>query len=391
MTPLRISHYTATSSLGRGLDAQCEALRGERSGLRERPFQDSRVDGWIGEVEGLDAPLPAAFAEWECRNNRLAELGLAQDGFADAVAAERTRYGATRIGVFIGTSTSGVLQTELAYRQRLGDRLPDWFNLRTTQSTNSAAEYVRLRLGLAGITTAISTACSSSAKVFASAQRAIAAGLCDAAVVGGIDSLCLTTLYGFNALQLITPEICRPADTERRGLSLGEAAGFALLVADDGEAGVRLEGYGESNDAYHMSTPEPEGRGALSAMADALRRAGIGAEAVDYINLHGTGTMVNDAAEDKAVTALFGSSTPCSSTKGWSGHTLGAAGILEAVFALLCLREQWLPRSLNTRRKDPGLKGNILLESRSAPLRHVLSNSFGFGGSNCSLLFGVRR
>lgn len=400
MTPLRISHYTATSCLGRGLAAQLAALRAGRSGLRElsrtlgerpeAPFRDAAIPGWIGAVEGLEVPLPGEVEDWDCRNNRLAELGLAQDGFREAVAAARARHGAARIGVFVGTSTSGVRQTELAYRQRRGDKLPDWFNLRTTQSTFSAADYVRLRLGLSGITLAVSTACSSSAKVFASAQRALAAGLCDAAVVGGVDTLCLTTLYGFNALQLVAPEACRPADAERRGLSLGEAAGFALLHRDDGAPGLLLEGYGETNDAHHMSTPEPEGRGAREAMSEALRRAQLAPADIGYINLHGTGTVANDAAEDKAVVAMFGTATPCSSTKGWSGHTLGAAGILEAVFALLSLREGFLPRSLNTQRKDPQLESDIVLESRRAPLRHVLSNSFGFGGTNCSLVLGLR-
>lgn len=392
MNPLGISHFTATSSLGRGLQPHLDGLRSERSGLRQRPFETSTLAGWIGAVEGLDQPLEGAFSDWDCRNNRLADLGLRQDGFIDAIEHARLYYGADRIGVFIGTSTSGVQQTELAYRERdpALDRLPDWFNLRTTQSTFSVADFVRLRLQLNGVAVAISTACSSSAKVFASAHRAMRAGLCDVAVVGGVDSLCLTTLYGFNALQLVSPDICRPADARRQGLSLGEAAGFALLTPDDGSTEFVLEGYGESSDAHHMSTPDPEGRGAAAAMRDALQRGGIEADAIDYINLHGTGTPANDLAEDKAVIALFGTGTPCSSTKGWSGHTLGAAGILEAVFSLLCLREGLLPRSLNTREKDAALRGNILLQSHAANLRRVLSNSFGFGGNNCSLLLGRR-
>jgi len=367
-------------------------LRRERSGLVERLFETSHIPCWIGEVEGLDAPLSPALSEWECRNNRLADLGLRQDGFLDAALAAKDRYGATRIGVFMGTSTSGVQQTELAYRvrDRASNSLPDWFDLRRTQNTFSVADFVRLRLGLSGVTSAISTACSSSAKVFASAHRAIRSGLCDAAIVGGVDSLCLTTLYGFNALQLVSPDICRPADAERRGLSLGEAAGFALLESDHGGSEFLLEGYGESSDAHHMSAPDPEGRGALAAMQQALERGNTTPRGVDYLNLHGTGTPANDSAEDKAVTALFGTTTPCSSTKGWTGHTLGAAGILEAVVGLLCLRDGFLPRSLNTRVKDPALLGNILMESVAQPVRRVLSNSFGFGGNNCSLLLGRR-
>ena len=389
MTPLAITSYTATTALGRGLAAQAAALRAERGGLHNRGFESSNLQTWIGEVAGLDQALPADRADWDCRNNRLADMGLQQDGFSSAVAAARERYGAGRVGVFMGTSTAGVQQTELAYSMLENGRLPDWFNHRTSQNVYAVADYVRLRLGLSGVCSAISTACSSSAKVFASASRAIATGQCDAAVVGGIDSLCLTTLYGFNALQLISTEVCRPADAHRNGLSIGEAAGFALLERDSGQVPLRLEGYGESSDAHHMSSPDPDGRGAATAMRDALQRAGATPDSVGYVNLHGTGTQANDLAEDKAVCTLFGRDTPCSSTKGWTGHTLGAAGIVEAVFALLCLREGFLPRSLNTQTKDPNIEGAILLESRQQPLRRVISNSFGFGGSNCSLVFGM--
>jgi 3-oxoacyl-[acyl-carrier-protein] synthase I len=390
MTPLAITSYTATTALGRGLEAQIAALRQERSGLSQRAFETSTLSTWIGEVAGLDAPLPPDWHEWDCRNNRLAEAGLEQDGFFAAVAAARQRHGAARIGVFIGTSTAGVQQTELAYRARVDGALPDWFRHRTTQNVYAVADFVRLRLGLQGVCASISTACSSSAKVFAAAHRAIASGQCAAAVVGGVDSLCLTTLYGFNSLQLVSADICRPADTQRNGLSIGEAAGFALLEADDGTRPLLLQGYGESSDAHHMSTPEPEGRGALESMREALRRAGAAPGEIGYVNLHGTGTQANDLAEDKAICALFGRDTPCGSTKGWTGHTLGAAGIVESVFSLLCLRDGLLPRSLNTRDKDPRLEGAILLGSRAAPLRRVMSNSFGFGGSNCSLVFGSR-
>jgi 3-oxoacyl-[acyl-carrier-protein] synthase I len=390
MTPLAINSYTATTALGHGLEAQAAALRQERSGLERRRFETSTLVTWIGEVAGLDASLPAQWREWDCRNNRLAEAGLQQDGFLEAVATARQRYGAARIGVFIGTSTAGVQQTELAYRARIDGVLPDWFRHRTTQNVYAVANFVRLRLQLQGVCVSISTACSSSAKVFAAAHRAIASGQCDAAVVGGVDSLCLTTLYGFNSLQLVSADICRPADAQRNGLSIGEAAGFALVEADDGAQPLLLQGYGESSDAHHMSTPEPDGRGALASMREALRRAGADPADIGYLNLHGTGTPANDLSEDKAVCALFGRDTPCSSTKGWTGHTLGAAGIVEAVFSLLCLRDGFLPRSLNTRDKDPRIEGAILLESRAAPLRRAMSNSFGFGGSNCSLVFGVR-
>lgn len=389
MTPLPISHYTATTALGAGQAAQIEALRAERSGLVATPFETCALPTWTGQISGLDAPLQPPWADWDCRNNRLAWAALHADGFVDAARRLRERCGAARVGVFIGTSTAGVQQTERAYRRRLGPDgpLPADFNYRTTQNTFSAADFVREVLGLCGVSLAISTACTSSAKVFASAWRAIGCGLCDAAIVGGVDTLCLTTLYGFNSLQLTSREPCRPADPGRDGISIGEAAGFAILDPA-AMAPQALLGYGESSDAHHMSAPDPEGRGARLAMDNALRRAGLAPAQIDYINLHGTATPANDRAEDQGVTSVFGTATPCSSTKGWTGHTLGAAGIVGAVFSLLCIEHGWLPRSLNTRSRDPALNAAILLQSRAAPVQRVLSNSFGFGGSNCSLLFG---
>ncbi|WP_293390842.1 beta-ketoacyl-[acyl-carrier-protein] synthase family protein [Nevskia sp.] len=389
MTPLAIPAFTVTTALGRGLGAQLGALHRGRSGLRAAPFEGCGLPGWTGVVDGLDQPLSAPWQDWDCRNNRLAELGLQQDGFFEAAVRLRERHGAARVGLFIGSSTAGVHQTEGAYRERGSSSgpLPAWFRYRNTQNMYSVADYLRLRLGLDGVSMVISTACSSSAKVFASAQRAIAAGFCDAAIVGGVDSLCQTTLYGFNSLQLLSSAPCRPADIARNGISIGEAAGFAI-VEPGADAAFALLGYGESSDAWHMSAPEPDGRGAFEAMSAALQRASLIAAAVDYINLHGTATPANDLAESRAVCRVFGSATACSSTKGWTGHTLGAAGIVEAVLSLLCLENGLIPRSLNSVEIDPAIEADIILETRRAPIRHVLSNSFGFGGSNCSLLFG---
>lgn len=394
ITPLLLSAYTTVNALGRGVAETLAALRQGRSALRPCDFADAALETWIGRVEGIEnEPIRGELAAFDCRNNRLARLGLEQDGFADAVEAARARYGPQRIGVFIGTSTSGILETELAYRRRdlASGRLPEGFNYRYTHNVFAVADFTRRYLDLEGPALAISTACSSSAKAFASAHRALRMGLCDAAVVGGVDSLCLTTLYGFNALELASAHPCRPWDLDRDGLSIGEGAGFALLEeAGPGARGVALLGYGESSDAYHMSAAHPEGVGAALSMQRALDSAGLGADQVDYINLHGTATPSNDASEDQAVVSVFGTRTPCSSTKGWTGHTLGAAGIIEAIIAGLCIEHGWLPASLNTRRPDPALTACILLESRAQPVRTVMSNSFGFGGTNCSLLLGRR-
>lgn len=392
MEPLILTAYTVTNALGRGTAATLTALRDMSSGLRPCDLDGTDVPTWIGRVEGLEhEPVAGTLARYDCRNNRLAAIGLAQDQFALAVEQACARYGAGRVGVFLGTSTSGVAQTEQYYRQldAQGERAPDDFHFLYTHDNYSLASFTRECLQLEGPAVVVSTACSSSAKVFAVAARYLQLGLCDAAIVGGTDSLCLTTLYGFHSLELVSSEPCRPWGQGRNGLSLGEAAGFALLERRRQDSvGVALLGYGESSDAHHMSTPHPDGIGAADAMAQALARAGVAADAVDYINLHGTATPSNDRAEDRAVTTLFGSRTPCSSTKGWTGHTLGAAGITEAVIACLCLEHGFAPGTLNTTVRDAELSAALLLENRDLPLRTVLSNSFGFGGTNCSLLFG---
>ena len=394
MNPLWLSHFTATSSIGRGLDQTLDALRQRRAGLAPCAFDTVDLTTFIGEVADVDAmQIPAHLAEFDCRNNRLALLGLMQDGFAEAVRAAIAKYGAQRIGVFLGTSTSGILQTELAYRRRdpVTGALPADFIYRTTHNTFSVADFARNYFGLTGPAVVVSSACSSSAKVFSSARRMLAAGLIDAALVGGVDSLCLTTLYGFNSLGLISEQACRPFDAQRNGISIGEAAAFALLERApenlDADA-VLLLGIGESSDAYHMSSPHPDGLGARMAMQDALNMAGLQPSEIDYINLHGTATQSNDAAEGKAVSAVFGSGTPCSSTKGATGHTLGAAGGVEAVICALALQNSLLPAGLNTQHLDPAQSLDYLLENRERPVARTLSNSFGFGGTNCSLIFG---
>ena len=392
MKLLGITHFTLTSALGRGRAAHWRALESATTGLAPARFDGSILQSHLGEVPGLEQALPDDLIAYECRNHRLAWLALQQDGFVAAARQLRERYGAGRVGVFMGTSTAGIHSTELAYRARAAPdtALAASFSYRHTQSLFSVAGVVAQALQLAGPAITISTACSSSAKVFPAAYRSIQLGLCDAAVVGGVDSLCLTTLHGFNSLQLISDDVCRPADAQRRGISIGEAAGFAIVetAAASGRAGWSLLGYGESGDAHHMSSPHPEGEGAAAAMRAALQSAALRPADIDYVNLHGTGTRANDAAEDRGVCAVLGTRTPCSSTKGWTGHTLGAAGIVETGLSLLCLENGFLPRSLNTRERDPALGANLLMESRRAPLRHVMSNSFGFGGSNCVLVFG---
>jgi 3-oxoacyl-[acyl-carrier-protein] synthase-1 len=391
--PVAFAAMTCVSALGRGVDATLAALRARRCGLRPTDFPGMSPVGYIGRVDGVeDVALPASIAPFACRNNKLVYAALESDGFAAAIAAARQRHGPRRIGIVIGTSTSGIEELEQAYRRRdAAGELPTGFPFRQTHDIYSPARLIKALFGLDGPALVISTACSSAANALATATDWLEAGIIDAAVAGGADSLCLTTLRGFHALDLLSPGPCQPCDAERKGISIGEAAAFFLLErrAAVGPDAVGLLGYGCSNDAHHMSTPEPEGIGAQLAMTRALASAGLAPADIDYVNFHGTGTAFNDAVEDLAVHAVLGAATPCSSTKGWTGHTLGTAGAIEAIIAVLAVRHGLIPGCLNVARLDPQLRTNVVQENLSRPVARVLSNSFGFGGNNCCLAIGT--
>ena len=394
MKPLYLSHFTATSCIGHGLSQTLDAVRQRKTGLAPCAFDTVDLDTYVGEVTAVDETvIRKDLQAFDCRNNRLLQLSLEQDSFADGVSAAIEKYGRERVGVFLGTSTSGALQTEIAYRHRnpVSGALPADFNYAKTHNAFSPTDFTQRYFALSGPASTVASACSSSAKVFGSARRMIEAGVIDAAIIGGVDSLCLTTLYGFMSLELISSQPCRPYDVARAGISIGEAAAVILLErmpqSLDADS-VLLLGIGESSDAYHMSSPHPDGLGAKVAMQDALAMAALGPEQIDYINLHGTATMTNDAAEGRAVSALFGTSTACSSTKGATGHTLGAAGGVEAVISALAVQNGLIPGGLNTTRLDPEIRLNYLLENSEQRINYVMSNSFGFGGTNCSLVFG---
>ena len=390
MIPLAVTAYTATSAIGHGLAAQLDALRQARSGLRPNDFSSAPLDCWIGRVDGVEeSPLPAEHAQWECRNNRLAWLGLNQDGFIEAVHAAVEHYGASRIALMLGTSTSSIGETETAYR-RLDDDggFPDDMLRPAIHAPHSLAAFLTEALGIDGPCLTISTACSSSAKVFANAERMIRLGLIDAAVVGGVDTLCDSVLFGFSALELVSPQPCRPFDAARNGISIGEAAGFALLErVDVAPEAPRLLGYGEASDAHHMSTPHPEGLGAELALRDTLARAGIRADQVDYINLHGTASLKNDEVEAALVSRAFPPATRASSTKGFTGHTLGAAGIIEATIALQAIEHGLVPANLGGHTPDAGCGVQFAWTNEAQRVDVALSNSFGFGGNNACLAF----
>jgi len=393
MAPIAITAFTSTTAVGAGLAAQAQALREQRSGLRRNDFGAQPLDCWIGRVESLEAaPLPAALSEWESRNHRLAWLALQQDGLPQALQAAVARHGADRIAVVLGTSTSSIGASEEAYT-RLdrdadgGEHFPADLARPRLHTPHSLGLFVQAATGLRGPCVTVATACSSSAKVFAQAARLLRAGLADAVLVGGVDTLCGSVLFGFHSLQLVAAEPCRPFDARRLGLSLGEAGGYALLERDAAEPLAWLAGYGESSDAHHMSAPHPEGLGAKLAMAQALQRGGIDAAQVGYLNLHGTATPANDSIEAAAVAALFPDTLHASSTKGWTGHTLGAAGIVESAIALLALRDGLLPGTLHSSEADPACGPQIRFAPAQRHIDYAMNNSFGFGGNNCALLF----
>jgi 3-oxoacyl-[acyl-carrier-protein] synthase-1 len=393
MVPVALKDFTLVTCLGAGRDRTIEALQRGVSGLSSCRLAEVQFPTHVGEVEGLDKPLEGDFAAFDCRNNRLAARALREDSFGASVAAARERYGAARVGVFLGTSTSGLLQSEGAYRRRdaVTGRLPADFDYARTHNTYSLARFVRVALNLAGPAYVMSAACAATAKAFASGARMIASGLCDAAVVGGVDTLCATTLYGFQSLGVVAEQPCRPFDAQRGGISIGEAAGFVLLERAQSQGCddlVVLLGAGESSDAYHMSSPHPEGLGARLAMERSLASAGLIPPDIDYINLHGTATLAGDAAEDRAVSDVFGFHTPCSSTKGFTGHTLGASGAIEVIFAALSILNNFAPGSPNTRAVDPAFRSHYLCAGERSRVDRVMSNSFGFAGANCSLILG---
>jgi 3-oxoacyl-[acyl-carrier-protein] synthase-1 len=390
IAPLAITAFTATSALGHGRAAHAAALLGDRSGLKPNDFTRVPLACAIGRVAGLETePLPPAFADYDCRNNRLAWQGLAADGFLDAARACIERYGADRVALVIGTSTSSIGATEEGYRELEDNRLPERLRRPGLHTPHSTGLFLETVFGTRGPCLTVATACSSSAKIFAKAERMIRLGIVDAAILVGVDTLCDSVLFGFNALELVAPEPCRPFDPARNGISIGEAAGFALLEREGNARRPRLIGYGESSDAHHMSTPHPEGLGARMALSEALARAGIAAGDVDYINLHGTATQKNDEVEGALIADVFPPSVRASSTKGFTGHTLGAAGILEVVLTLTAMEQGIVPANLNSREADPVCAAQLALKREQREIRVALSNSFGFGGSNCTLAFAA--
>lgn len=414
IAPVVVRAFSTVSAAGGGQAALLAALADGRTLLAPNRFGEPVLGTFVGAVAALDgagAALPAHLAaRWSAgaftpRAVQLAWLGLAADGFFAHARAAVARHGACRVGLALGTSAATIGVTEAAYRALVPDAtrpegaFPAPLRQQHWNTPHAPALFVAEALGLAGPAVTVATACSSSAKVFAVAERWLRLGLCDAVVAGGVDALCQSVLYGFAALNLVSRAPCRPFDRRRDGISVGEAAGFALLEraaaaapsGDTGDTGqaLCLLGHGEANDAFHMSSPHPEGLGAERALDAALARAGRRGDEVDYVNLHGTATPKNDEVEAALVARRFGPRTLASATKGLTGHAMGAAGMLEAAICLLALRHGLVPGSTGCEEPDaPWPAATLVRAPQRRALRIAASHSFGFGGNNAVLVFG---
>lgn len=389
VSPVAITAVAAVSGMGRTTAEVLAALdRGQR-GL-SAPDLTLPFTTLVGSVPGDLPQVPAEHARFDTRLARIGMMALRQ--IEPEVRAAIARWGASRVAILIGTSTGGLDATELAYQSwAQSGALPATFDLSAQHDFNALGELYARHLGVEGPVYVVSTACSSSGKVHASAMRLMRAGLIDAALVGGIDSLCRMTLHGFRGLGILSETACKPFAADRSGIDIGEGAALMLLERDeDASSDTLLLGVGESSDAYNMSSPEPTGRGAREAMERALAQAGKGPSDVGLVIAHGTATPQNDVAEGQAIAAVLGGQVPVVSTKGYTGHQLGAAGATSGIFAVHALRTGTIPASLGAAPIDPAIPVNVNAESRSAPLQLVLANAFAFGGSNVCLAIGKR-
>lgn len=385
LRPVPITAWSAVNALGRTTEEVLAALDAGRSGLGPSPLPTT-MPTVVGAVPGELAPLEAPYAAYDCRLARIGLMAFAEvRGALDRAVA---RWGPERVAIILGTSTGGLEQTEQAFVAWLREgAIPSHYDYQRQHNFAALGDLLAEISGVRGPSYVVSTACSSSGKVVASAARLMRSGIADAVLVGGIDSLTRMTLQGFHGLGILAPGPCKPFSADREGINIGEGAAFVLMERE-GDAPVYVLGVGESSDAYHMSTPEPTGRGARESMERALAQAGLTPEHVDHVNAHGTATKANDAAEARAIDAVFGPRVPVSSTKGYTGHLLGAAGGTELVFAIHAVVSGTMPATLGCDPIDPEIRIDVVRDSRRGRVRRALSNSFAFGGSNVSVLVG---
>jgi 3-oxoacyl-[acyl-carrier-protein] synthase-1 len=392
---LPITACSVFSACGLGTQSLYDALLDGQHCLHPPRLFNIDFPAYCGEIaDDLLPGLNPLLQEFSTRNARiaLATINHPDDGLRSAVEQAIDRYGARRVGIVLGTSTSGIYETEnaYAYLEEHG-RVPATFSLPSQHSWIATARFLQAELGLEGPCYVISTACSSSSKSLSSAHRLITTGVCDAVLTGGVDSLCRLTMHGFKSLDIMSDQPCTPLDKDRNGISLGEGAGLLLLEKphDTFSDCVHLLGYGESSDAHHMTAPHPEGKGAVIAMHEALAQAGITAKDIDYVNLHATGTVLNDSAEMLAMDQVFGPELHCSGTKGLTGHTLGAAGGIESIITWLCLKHRFRPGTCNLKQVDEAFHCNVNRDSETnIPVAFTMNNNFGFGGNNTSVVLG---
>jgi len=380
-----ITAISATNAMGNTTTEVVAALDAGRSGLGPCP-EEFGIDGICGVVPGPLPRLPSALAAYDSRLTRIAQLSL--DDLSRPLAAARRRWGAGRIGVILGTSTGGIYETEQAYRHRHahGEALAG-YSVERQHTLHAGLHVVRMLTDLRGPAYVVSTACSSSARVCAGAMRLLDAAVCDAVLVGGVDSLCGLTLRGFAGLEVLSSTACRPFSSERAGINIGEGAAW-LLIERLGEGPAKLLGVGESGDAYHMTSPHPEGLGARLAMQRAVEAGGLDPSDVDHINVHGTGTEKNDEVEGKAILDYLSPEIAVVATKGYTGHLLGAAGATELVLTVAAIDGGFLPASVGAEPVDQAIGVKVNTVRRDFTTRAALSNSFAFGGSNVSVLLG---
>ncbi len=349
----------------------------------------------VGQIAGELPPIPSDLAQYATRNNQLALSALNQ--IEDSIEQAKSQFGADRIAVVIGTSTSGISDGEAAFKHKLDQgSFPEHYHY-SKQELGNTSDFVSQYCSLTGPSYAISTACSSSGRVFLTAQRLLDSGMADAVLVGGVDTLCKLTLNGFHGLEALSTTHCKPFSASRDGINIGEAAAFMLLSrtklasvnAAQDTSNIALLGCGDSSDAHHISAPHPEGNGAEQAMRKALDSAQLQAEDIGYINAHGTATPLNDSMESKAIHRIFANKVPVSSTKPLTGHTLGAASAIEAAIAWHILKYD-LPLPLQKcQDKAEDIEIDLVNCTQKLKVKNILSNSFAFGGNNISLIFGV--
>jgi len=375
-------------ALGSGKEPVADKiLAGSREGLRRVPSRQGEFT-----VAGAESARRTALPpRWENRLNRLS--ADAADQIRPAVERLAARYGGRRIAVVIGSTDNGAEQSQAALREyRETGAFPPGYEFER-QTAHHGADFLRDYLGLSGFACSVSTACTSSARALVLARNLLATGACDAVVAGGADIVSEAVLFGFHALEAVDREPCNPFSRNRRGINLGEGAAFFTVEREPaGDASLRLAGGGESSDAFHATAPEPEGRGAEAAMRAALEEAGLSPEEIDYLNLHGTGTELNDRMESKATHRVFPADPPCSSTKAMVGHTLGAAGAVELAFCWLAMNRPGadfaLPPHLWDGEPEDGVPKLNFAPPGAATgrLDHCMSNSYAFGGCNVSLI-----